>query len=191
LTLTGKSRVQAMGHFGEQWSGNAHLLWDDAVGQSMVSSFEVESDGVYDIAIQLTVAPDYGLSELSLGGTGVKQSIDLYGPKVDLAPLVKLTNIHLKAGAQTITFKLTGSHPKARKFRGTGYLMGLDYVQLVRKDKPQDDEDAVAGTEHARLESNRPAVTPLSFDELTTTIGQYCHRCHGGDSSQQTHSPQP
>ena len=42
FALQGSSRIQGMSSFGPQWSGNAHLLWDGSVGDSMESSFEVD-----------------------------------------------------------------------------------------------------------------------------------------------------
>lgn len=179
--LVGKSRVQGMKHYGDQWSGGAHLLWDGAVGESMETSIDVPADGIYDLALQLTVASDYGLFELSIPGTKVKRSVDLYGPRVELAALLTLEDVRLKRGKRSVSFKLIGSNPKARKFR-EGYLLGLDYLQLTRKDKPAADTSSrhQADDQSSAPESSHSRVPPLSFDALVETMNRYCYQCHGG-----------
>ena len=131
LEIQGTSRVQGMQNYGKQWSGDAHLLWDGVVGDTMATSFEVDVAGTYDIAVQLTVAGDYGRFDLSLNGQPALRGIDLYGPRVALAPLQTIKNVSLKSGRQSLAFRLTGSDPQARRFRNRGYLLGLDYVQLT------------------------------------------------------------
>ena len=88
--IAGNSRVQGMSSFGPQWSGNAHLLWDGVVGDSMESSFEVERSGEYSIAIQLTLAGDYGVFQMTLPNTSVSRRVDLYSSRVELAPMIRL-----------------------------------------------------------------------------------------------------
>ena len=95
-----------MASFGPQWSNGAHLLWDGVIGESMKSSFEVEQPGAYDIAIQLTLAGDYGIFRMSLPHSSITRDIDLYSPRVELSPLVLLKNIQLKEGAQPIELSL-------------------------------------------------------------------------------------
>ena len=125
-----------MTSFGTQWSGNAHLLWDGVVGESMNSSFDVDRTGVYDVMIQLTLAGDYGLFRMTLPNTSVNREIDLYSPRVELAPTILLKKVRLEAGRQPIAFKLIGANNKARKYRNRGYLMGLDFIQLTPTDMP-------------------------------------------------------
>jgi len=183
LELQGTSRVQGMKNYGNQWSGDAHVLWDGAVGDSMVTSFEVDTAGVYDLSVQLTVAGDYGRFDLSLNGNRVLQGIDLYGPRVALAPLQTLKNVRLKSGRQTMTFQLTGSHPQARRFRNRGYLLGLDYVQLTRTDTPRPDPglSPTGGSASGSVQTGGNH-RPLPFQKFTSTLKQYCSDCHGEDA---------
>ena len=148
FTLSGASRVQGMASYGPQWSNGAHLLWDGEVGQSMESTFEVDEGGTYDISIQLTLAGDYGTFRMTLPQSSISRDIDLYSPRVELAPLIVLQDISLKPGPQAIGFKLTGANTQARKFQNRGYLMGLDFIQLSRKDlsSPQDSSQQATGT---------------------------------------------
>ena len=114
---TGKSRSQGMTSFGPEWSNNAHLLWDGEIGQSMTTEFRIEEAGLYQVSAQLTIAPDYGIFSLSLDGRVLKRGIDLYGPKVTLAPKVELGRMALTRGLHTLEFKLTGANPKASMFQ--------------------------------------------------------------------------
>ena len=191
LELLGKSRIQAMRPYGGQWSGGAHLLWDGIVSEAMHSSFDVESAGLYDILLRCTVAPDYGIFEITLDGTDVRQSIDLYGSQVDLAPLLKLSDVQLPAGPCTIRFKLMGAHPHAQKFQGNKYLMGLDFLELVRKDVPRVDApmeisaipaQGIAAPGTVRKSNPPDPVPSFSAAEFTATMKQFCLNCHGKES---------
>ena len=191
--IAGNSRVQGMSSFGPQWSGNAHLLWDGVVGDSMASSFEVERSGEYSIAIQLTLAGDYGVFQMTLPNTSVSRRVDLYSSRVELAPMIRLEKVRLEAGSQPIVFELIGANEKARKYRDRGYLMGLDFIQLKPLFPLDDDTDSkVSGSGlgvqsgvQARESGHRDpsslvkALTQSELAELTRTL---CIDCHNGDS---------
>ena len=193
FSFFGTSRFQEMSSFGSQWSNNAHLLWDGQISESMTTSFEVEAAGLYDISIQLTQAGDYGIFRMSLAQSSITQEIDLYNPRVELAPLLVLKDIKLDAGPQSIEFKLIGANPKARKFQNRGYLMGLDYLQLTRKDQqatsqtqdlqevgvpkiePSDDELPGA--------IPNPGSEPFTDQQISEFTSRFCLDCHDGEST--------
>ncbi len=134
--LRGQSRAQDMRNFDALRSRDAHRLWDGVVGESLQTSFEVDAAGCYDLVLQLTIAPDYGILAVMLDGTDVCQFIDTYNAQVGVAPLLTISDVSLAVGRQAITFKLTGSNVQAQKFQASNYLMGLDYLELKRKDNP-------------------------------------------------------
>jgi hypothetical protein len=68
----GNSRLQQMQNYGKLWSGDAYLLWAGAINDALTNSFEVQAAGTYDIAIQLTVAPDYGTFEVTMDGPDIR-----------------------------------------------------------------------------------------------------------------------
>lgn len=201
FSMQGKSRLQEMTSFGPQWSNNAHLLWDGVIGESMNSSFDVPASGIYDIAIQLTLAGDYGIFRMHLPQSTINREIDLYSDRVELAPLIVLKDLPLEAGAQSIEFKLIGSNKKARKFRDRGYLMGLDYLQLTRKDTKQT-EATVAGTteklpttkntisEHRTTESDTNTTLTakrkqnLNAGQISRFTKTFCADCHNSASKE-------
>ena len=130
LTEAGKARPQDMRGFGNDWSGNSHLLWDGLVGDSSMLEFEVAKAGKYAVSFQWTMAPDYGQFEVRLNGKLVEESLDLFSPFVGLARLGDPIVFELEAGIQRIGIKLISGNVQAKKFRGTGYLYGLDYLKL-------------------------------------------------------------
>ena len=193
FSIAGNSRIQGMASFGPQWSNGAHLLWDGVIGESMKSSFEVDQPGAYDIAIQLTLAGDYGIFRMSLPNSSITRDIDLYSPRVELSPLVLLKNVQLKEGAQPIEFELIGANKKARKFRDRGYLMGLDFIRLIPREK-KTKEDATTSKELNRTEPSRIAVEAkpematsattgnLTMQQISKFTQSFCIDCHQGDS---------
>ncbi|MEE3052653.1 MAG: hypothetical protein VYB34_02850, partial [Planctomycetota bacterium] len=146
LRFGGKARPQDMRGFGRGWRGDSHLLWNGVVGQANTVGFEVAKSGRYSLAIQWTLAPDYGLFEVRLNGRVIIPQVDLYSPRVELARLQQVGEFDLQAGIQRLTIKLTGGNPKAKKYGGNGYLWGLDYLKLTDL-APEPEKPAVEKTE--------------------------------------------
>ena len=172
--LKGKSRVQGMKNFGPHWSGDAHLLWNGIVGEKMETSFSVIKQGEYGLSLVLTLAPDYGIFTIRMNGKIVRENFDLYAPRVELAKPLNLGKFQLGQGVQTMSFELTGGNPKARKFQGKGYLMGLDYLELERTEeiKPKNEETK---KELALKQAH-------SFEEVLPLLSKYCFECHGSEA---------
>lgn len=185
MEMTGTSRPQPMSGFGKQWSDNGQLLWDGPLEGSMTTSFDIESKGRFDIEVQLTLAPDYGVFELLLNGESLKKEIDLYDPKVKLAPLIKLTDVELEAGEQSLAFKLTGKNEKAFMIPGERLLMGLDFVHLTRTDAqeapPSRIEEMKPRTAGAESTLRRTVSRPMVHGEFHLALEKHCYECHSGD----------
>jgi len=174
LPKHGKSRAQGMTGFGAGWSGGAHLLWDGEIGQEMTTGFRIEEGGIYQVSVQLTLAPDYGVFSLSLDGKVLRRGIDLYDPKVTLAPMVDLGKLPLTRGEHKLVFKLTGANPKASKFGKSGYLLGLDFLKVVNLAPPKQPVARTPETEEAP-----PARLAVTLDEMKPVLATYCYGCHG------------
>ncbi|MDB4678734.1 DUF1588 domain-containing protein [bacterium] len=202
FSISGTSRVQAMNHYGPQWSGNAHLLWHGKVGDELKTDFLVNSTGVYDITLQFTQAVDYGIFELTLEGaksqTGennsvaaadqdLKLSVDLFSQNVSLSKPVRLRKVHLHSGPQVLRMKLTGSHPNAKQYRDQEYLLGFDYLRLEREQTELELENNKNATPRpesvSRPVSEKPdKTTNASIDRLLQTFCLDCHRGKDTDS---------
>ena len=73
--------------------------------------------------------------------------------------------------------KLIGSNPKARPYRKTRYLLGLDYIQLTRKDKP-----TPVAKQHV-TDAQKPVVAVKAYSKAgnKNALSKYCFRCHSND----------
>ena len=169
LRTEGKARPQQMRGYGAGWHGDSHLLWDGVVEESNTVEFDVSEAGKYTLAMQWTLAPDYGVFEVQLNGKMIESQLDLYSPRVKLAELRELGEFEMKAGPQRLVIKLIRGNPKAQKFQGEGYLYGLDYLELTnlspKSEKPEE------------IKSTVEAV--FSLGEARLMMKQYCFRCHG------------
>ncbi len=179
LRMTGTAREQAMGHYDDAWSGGSHLVWHGKIGQSLQTGFRIERAGRYRVEIRLTKAVDYGRFRFSWNGTERLQEIDLYHPRVVLTEPLDLGEMSLPAGDQELTFELTGSHPRAKTFRGEHFLLGLDYVKLEALDAPKENEENQPAIEVAP----DAAADPLQAEAVRPILTEYCHRCHGGEQT--------
>ena len=169
LQVDGKARTQDMKGFGAGWSGDAHLLWDGVVGDANTVEFEVFKSAKYSLAMQWTLAPDYGQFEVRLNGRVIETKLDLFSPDVKLAKLRQLGEVELKAGNQQIEIKLIGGNAKAKKYRNKGYLYGLDYLKLNDlSPKPEKEK-----------ESEQRVVLKVDFAEARSLMEAHCFRCHG------------
>ena len=178
LRMPDPAREQTMGHFGDGWSGGAHLLWHGKVGEAMETELRVERAGRYRVTVQLTQAPDYGRFSLSWNGVKLAPEIDLYAPTVALAEPLGLGEMTLEKGDQRLAFQLTGSHPKATSFGSDRYLLGLDFLKLVPLDLP-----AHPVTEEKRREVQGPVPAVVTLEAMRPVMAQYCFRCHGGEKT--------
>lgn len=149
--------AQTMSHYGRDWSGDAHLLWKGKLSEETWIEFRVAESGRYDLALQFTLAPDYGAFQLLLDGKQLAKRVDTYSPNVELAPITKLGEVHLSEGIHRLTFKLIGHNEKAKLFRGDRYLLGLDYLRLEQK---------------------------FGFGRSQLLLAKYCFRCHDDEKTE-------
>jgi len=131
LLFAAPARVQGMAGFGRGWSGGHQLLWHGSVGDELTVTFDVKKRYQGPMTARFTLAPDYGVFDVSLDGKALKKGIDLYDPKVTLAPKQELGTVDLSPGTHKLTFRLTANNKKARRFRGKWFMLGLDYVALA------------------------------------------------------------
>ena len=124
LRTEGKARAQGMRGFGTGWRGDAHLLWDGKVGEANAVEFDVDKAGKYALAMQWTLAPDYGLFEVQLNGKVIEPKLDLYSPRVEPGKPRKLGEVQLKSGVQRMVSSSSGQTRRRRSFRGKATCTG-------------------------------------------------------------------
>jgi hypothetical protein len=119
--------TQAMGGFRGQWSEGAHLFFTPKEKGSFVT-VEVpptEKDGVYNLDVYYTTAPDYAIVELALDGQKTGAPTDCYATSVKPPIRVTYGPLSLKAGPHRLTFTALDKNPDSR-----GYYMGIDCLKF-------------------------------------------------------------
>lgn len=123
----GNPRPQDMSGSGDEWSNRTHLWWTDAKpNDSLDLAVPVDKDGIYQIAVRMTKAVDYGIVQLRLDGKELGGTIDLYNDGVILMPEFDLGTLPLTKGRHILQVTIVGANEKAVK----GYMFGLDYIKL-------------------------------------------------------------
>jgi len=123
----GNPQEQDLTGFAGQWSNDAHLWWIDAKpGDRLELGLPVKTGGNYNLSMQFTKAPDYGIVQLYLDGQKLGGSLDFYHPSVSPSGAVSFGSFQLTAGQHKISVEVIGANEKAVK----AYMFGLDYVRI-------------------------------------------------------------
>ena len=174
LVMKGTSRVQGMRHFGNQWSGDSHLLWLGVIGDIMETEFPIPAKGKYRLVLQMTTAPDYGFFSVVLNNSEIREKVDLYSAQVALSAEVDLGEFHMNEGMQKLAFVLKGANAKAHAKGGKQYLLGLDFVRVTALDT---DKKPKTGPLPARPGMSKPL--PVDFQQVRAVLSENCFECHG------------
>ncbi len=111
------------------WSRGAQVWWIDASpADTLELGFEVEEAGSYEIFLNLTHAPDYGIFSLEINGQPVDGTMDLYAESVTNPDSISIGNFNLHAGENKMKIKIEGHNPEAIP----AYMFGLDYMLLSK-----------------------------------------------------------
>jgi hypothetical protein len=122
-TENGKAEVQK----DVFWSRDLLFLNASAPGAKIHIPFQVDQSGDYELIAQIAHAPDYGIYEALLDGTGGSGPIDAWFSEVYVAADHLLGWKRLAKGEHMLTFVCTGKDP-----RSSGYNLGIDTLILAR-----------------------------------------------------------
>ena len=86
----------------------------------------VEKNGIFDIWVYATRAPDFGKVQVSLRGQPLGPVIDLHGQQVGPTGPIRLSTVRLEAGNVTLRFQVLDKHAASG-----GYRFGIDCLDLV------------------------------------------------------------
>lgn len=125
------AKTQDMRPFGPDWHGGAHLLWGGVGGDALDLTFEIPEARTAKLELHFTRAADYGAFDVLLDGRVVASDVDGYADRVLAAPPLDLGEARLEAGKHTLTLRMTGANPAAKKFQDRQYLLGLDYLRII------------------------------------------------------------
>jgi hypothetical protein len=126
----GRAFPQAMSKYTSgQWSGGQHLFWHaQQPGAKLELIVSVEADGLYDVELVLTKAPDYGIAQLWLDDVKLGEPVDLFNASgVITTGVLRHKALALKTGRRLLGIEMLGANPDAKK----SYIAGIDYVRLA------------------------------------------------------------
>lgn len=122
----GHPHEQDLSGFGDRWSNDAHLWWIQAKpGDTLELEVSAPATGAYELILQLTKAPDYGIVQLHWNGQRVGGPIDLYHPSVIPTGELRLGGVNADS-RNVLRVEILGANDKAVK----SYMFGLDYLKL-------------------------------------------------------------
>ena len=164
-------RVQDMDHYGPHWSQGAHLLWHGQVGETLTCEFRIPYAGRYQVKLVMTKASDYGICEAQINGGPIRR-IDLHSTQVTTAPPIDFGECAFSAGDQRMTIKMMGGNVQAKQFRDQGYLVGIDYLKCISRERVAPSIDFV------EQKNSRPTRVPTTFENVQSILQTSCVQCH-------------
>lgn len=118
-------RIKATTNF--RWQGEQQLWWRDAKmeGQKWSVKFKTSQLRLPKLAIQLTVARDYGAVNIYLDDVLVAENVDCYSPQLG-TKRVELGQHELANGEHTLRFELIAANENAIKRN----MIGIDFLEI-------------------------------------------------------------
>jgi hypothetical protein len=126
----GRVSTQNMANFtGGRWSGGAQLFWRGGeVGSTLEFTVSAPAAGEHDLEAVFTVAPDFAIVQVEMGGRVLGDPVDLYeSAKVATSGVLRFPAGRLEPGAHTVTVRITGANPHAAQSK----CVGLDWIRLA------------------------------------------------------------
>jgi len=127
VTGDGQAEVQAMAGWGSGWSEDEQIHWYDIrEGDTLVLSFAVATAGEYEVVLQPTVAPNYGVFTFAIDEGEAGEPVDLWAATVGVGDELPLGTLDLAEGEHTLTvtaLEKTPVIPEAFRF-------GVDDITL-------------------------------------------------------------
>ncbi|MDG1896048.1 MAG: DUF1592 domain-containing protein [Fuerstiella sp.] len=144
-TPAGEAEPQNLLHYGNQWSGDTHLVWRcPKQDLELTVEFNVVQTGT-GLHFRFTNAPDYGIFDVYLDDMKIIKAADLYGSKVDISDR-SVTGLNIATGVHTLRVKCVG-----RRQQSPRVYFGLDFVEVTgRKSNAKPDVEAIAETDSVR-----------------------------------------
>ncbi|MEM9586063.1 MAG: PVC-type heme-binding CxxCH protein [Planctomycetota bacterium] len=129
----GRTSVQPMASFGDQWSGGHQLWWRGGHPKAtMSSSVFAPRSGLLDVAIDLTQARDYATVRVTLGDQPA-QEVDLYSPNVTLGDSLVWKAVPVTKGQSIpVKIEITGKNAAALP----RYMVGIDAIRFLDNPGP-------------------------------------------------------
>ncbi|HEY1683754.1 MAG TPA: glycoside hydrolase family 172 protein [Tepidisphaeraceae bacterium] len=124
---SGDVSTQTMFNFPGDWASDSQLFWRDAKpGAECGFTIHAPQDGIYDLTLYFTSAPDYATVRLWHDNKVVGRRIDLYAPSVQPHAPVTIRHIELHAGDNSFALRIADKNATS-----SNYYVGLDGATLT------------------------------------------------------------
>ncbi len=155
-TPPGEAEPQDLLHYGTQWSDDTHLVWRcPKQDLELTVSFSVTQAGS-GLHFMFTNAPDYGMFDVYLDDVKIGDTVDLYGPKVDISDY-SVSGLKIATGPHTMKFKCVGKRQQSPRF-----YFGLDYIEVTGR-QPTAEPDATTIAESDSVRSRLQQLLRRAF----------------------------
>lgn len=112
---------------GALWSGGAQLLIQpSAVGQQVSLQIQVPAGGTYQLLVDPSLGPRYGICTVEVDGRAVGGFNGYATVLASPQAAMPMGTVTLGPGTHSVTFAITGKDQ-----RSTGYLAGVDFIELA------------------------------------------------------------
>jgi hypothetical protein len=184
-TPAGEAEPQNLLHYGNQWSGDTHLVWRcPQQNLELTVAFDITQVGT-GLHFMFTNAPDYGIFDVYLDDVKIVEEVDLHGPKVDISDH-SVAGLKIETGPHTLKFKCVGKTQKSPR-----YYFGLDYIEVTgRQPTAESDAAVIAQSDSVRARlaqllrrAFRRPVDPETLNRFTIFAND---RIASGDSYEHT-----
>lgn len=123
--------VQPMDGFGHnRWSGDGQLFCKLPKRGKVSLFFQSEQKAEGELSGYFTLAPDYGIFEISLNGHPILKQFDMHAPTVVPSGKVSLGRVALKNGPNKLEFRLVGGEGRIPEPEFSAAL-GVDCLSFV------------------------------------------------------------
>jgi hypothetical protein len=122
-----ETQVQNMGDYEPRlWTQGRQLFCKANKGGDVVLAFNVRQAGRYRVRLLATAAPDYGKLRVSLDGTTISETFDLYSGRVCPSGSLEIGLQDLAAGRHRLRCAAAGKNAAS-----SGFYFGLDAIDLM------------------------------------------------------------
>lgn len=160
----------------------------EEIAKNKYIEFDITSDreGLYSFELEFKGGAGKGIYNVFVNDRLVKQGMDLYSPNIYTETSVKVANVSLKKGTNTVKFECIGKNPLSSNFNLIVYSLDFHYLSdFVEDDESAEDTEDVINpdTEAINVLYNlgiiksannySPIVTRAEFASIIASLVNY------------------
>ncbi len=122
----GKAMYQTLKPFGNDWGRDTQVFGMGQIGEGVDIEFTSENEGILEVLLGHTIAPDYGIVEIQVNNDPAMR-IDAWAPSIEISGQKSLGHHRITKGRNLLRVRLVGRNPK---LQGDRVCYGLDCLSL-------------------------------------------------------------